>query len=704
MAKRPTQHPRPPRVRAPQWVPICTLVLASLLAASGCGDDAARAWQCVVEDGQQGYAHEIGCAEDFEQLASRPLDSSIPGARSVKTVIDRLDEARLYFQNSGLYPLHYEFVSAELSGSDLPPVPTLSDFNLTEYSSTSRRFLLGILTYYEQPDVWAYEIEPWDQADVEMITQAYDAVAESTYFGDRLFFHPNSDTTEAVAELLPEHVKIVTTTELFEGVDYQALNLGESFGRLRFITAEELETEHVSFRDIVVLDRVPNDISVVVGIVTGEFQTPLSHINVLSQNRGTPNMALRDAHEDETLRALDGKWVRLDVEAFDYAIEEATQDEADAWWEDNKPAEVGVPNLDLETTALRDIDQLALPGEGETLGDAIGRDIPAFGGKATHFGELARIGEQSGFRVPKAFGIPVHYYRAFMDAHGFTARVEAMLRDDAFRDDPAHRDAELKLLRDDMRAAPVDAEFLAQLIEKLDAEYPNVRMRFRSSTNAEDLDGFTGAGLYTSRSACVEDTPERCNAYVEGSNTVEAALREVWSSIWFFRAYEEREYRSIDHTAVGMALLVHRSFPYEEANGVALTENPFDTSGLQPAFYVNVQRGSASVVQPDPGTTTDQMIIHHSVTGQPVQYIGSSSLLPPGQETVLSRSQVNALGDALDAIHDGFRSTYGDGGGWYAMDVEFKFEDDDPRIDPAIALDEPILWVKQARPHPGRGE
>jgi hypothetical protein len=45
-----------------------------------------------------------------------------------------------------------------------------------------------------------------------------------------------------------------------------------------------------------------------------------------------------------------------------------------------------------------------------------------------------------------------------------------------------------------------------------------------------------------------------------------------------------------------MALLVHNSFVDEEANGVALTSNPFDTSGMVPGFYINIQVGEASVV------------------------------------------------------------------------------------------------------------
>jgi hypothetical protein len=53
---------------------------------------------------------------------------------------------------------------------------------------------------------------------------------------------------------------------------------------------------------------------------------------------------------------------------------------------------------------------------------------------------------------------------------------------------------------------------------------------------------------------------------------------------------------------------------------------------------------------------------------------------------------------ALDAIHKRFAPAYGPGAGnngWYAMDVEFKFDDED-------GGGEPSLLVKQARPYPAR--
>lgn len=128
-----------------------------------------------------------------------------------------------------------------------------------------------------------------------------------------------------------------------------------------------------------------------------------------------------------------------------------------------------------------------------------------------------------------------------MRQNGFYEQLDAMMADPGFATDPSVRDTKLKAFRAAMKAAPIDADFQAQLKAKLDADYPGQSMRFRTSTNSEDLDGVPLRGL----------------------------------------------------------LLVHHNFPNEKANGVAVTSNPFDATGLDPAFYVNVQYGGdAEVVSP----------------------------------------------------------------------------------------------------------
>ncbi len=667
-------------------IPIA-LILPLLLVACETGtDEPVDEWECTLApDSDPDFAQVIGCQEDYDQIGSVPWDSSIPGATAVKTVIDRLDGDALYFQNSKRYCIHWEFASAHLSGDGLPIVPELGAFNETEYYSPDRRFILGSLSYYDGPKQWVYEISPYDTASAEMITTAFRKIRENLWVGDKLGFHPTSVAVETVAKDLPADVPIVSTDELYAGVDYQPLNPGTSTGLLTFHTVAEVDGGYTPYREIVVLDAVPNDISIVAGIITSEFQTPLAHINVLSVNRGTPNMAVRGAQDLAELKALEGKWVELTVGAFDWEIRELTADEAEAWWQAHKPEPLVVQPMDLSVTDLRGgLDMLDL--DAAELGDAIHDAIPAFGAKATNYGALMEA-EAQGLAVhaQPGFGVPMYYYNQFMEDNGLWDRVDALFADPQWAD-PTYRSTALEGFKDELRAKPMRPEVVAAIVARAAEFFPGEDIRFRSSTNSEDLGAFTGAGLYNS---------ETGKPAVDGSGTdsVEWAVKKVWSQVWNPRAYEERNYYSMNHLDVGMGLLVHANFPVEESNGVAITNNPFDTTGLEPGFYVNAQVDGEDVVTPDPGVLPDAYLQYFYSPGQPVVYIQHSTLVAEG-ETVLDAEQVYALGVQLDAIHTFFRSAYGSDGGWYALEVDWKFDD---KYTPGT----PELFVKQARPFPG---
>lgn len=669
------------------------LILLSVAMPIACSDTAQTpaepVFECQLPSGNESpeFLNVVGCDSDFQALASVPVTVDLPGARSTKVVVDQADNNALYFQNSVKYQIHYEFVSTHLSGNGLPIVPDLASFNTTEYYTPDRRFVLGAVTYYEGPKVWALEISPYDTASAAMITLLYQTVAKNSFFGKQLRFHPTSDAVAVEAAKLGSAVPVVTTDELYAAIDYQPLSLATAIGRLRFEKAANLATTYLTHEDIVVLDEAPNDISVVQGLITEEFQTPLSHINVLSQNRHTPNMGLRGAMTNTTLRALDGKLVELTVGASKWTIREVTLAEAEAYWDAHKPTPVVLPKLDLSVTGLWNIEDVTPePAAGTSLRDAVKKSVLAFGGKAAHYSILART---DGVPIQKAFAVPVYYYDQFMTQNGFYDTINAFLADPTFKADAAVRDQKLAELRAAMAVAPIDMAFQTLLKDKIAAEYGTHKMRFRTSTNSEDLDGFPCAGCYESHTGDPAVWDDVLNA-----------IRETYMSTWSFRTFEERTYYSIAHDSVGMALLVHWNFPNEEANGVAITANPFDETGVDPALYVNVQDGGdIEVVAPPPGVTSDQFLYYFSQPNQPITYLTHSSIIPTGK-TVLSNVQIHALGTALDAIHKRFSPAYGPAAGnngWYAMDVEFKFDDE------AAPGQPPTLYVKQARPYPGRG-
>lgn len=633
------------------------LAFVLVAALTACGDDPAAP---TCDPVRVPFRQELHCAGELAAQGARPLDASLPGAVTVKTIVDRAADDAVYFQDTEGFPVHRRFAIEHLGWA--PGAPFVE-----QYLSPGRRFLLGAVTHYEEPDVLAYEIAPYDAADAAMIERAYQRLTAAAYFGDALRFHPTSEEQVALAADLD--IPVVTTDELWAGITYQPLNLGETYARVHVLTAAELATTYVSPRELVVLDRVPNDLTVVAGVVTDELQTPLSHVNVLSQQRGTPNMGLRGAHA--RFAPLHDRWVRLTVRAFDWEAVEVTAEEAEAWWRDHRPEPVEVPAPDYGVTAIRDIDDVGIA------------DIPSIGGKAAHYGALRDLAAGGApIRIRDALAVPVVFYRDFLAAHGFDARIAAMLADPGFRGDGNVRRAMLDALRADMIAAPLDPAALAAVEDAITAAFPATRMKLRSSTNAEDLAHHTGAGLYESASAQPGD-PAR---------PVDRALKTVWASVWNVRAFEERDYAGIDHLGVAMAVLVTPSFPDEDANGVAITANIYDpAAGGEDGFFVNAQLGEASVVQPSPGVTADSLLYYHFHVGQPATYYTRSNLVPPGT-SVLTRTQLFDLGQALAAIRDGFDDVYDPppGHGYLPMDVEWK-------------LDDGVIWIKQARPYPGRG-
>src|SRR5690606_37902555 len=129
---------------------------------------------------------------------------------------------------------------------------------------------------------------------------------------------------------------------------------------------------------IVITDDVPNDIPLVRGLITEAFQTPLAHVNVLSQSRGTPNAALKDARS--VLAEHLGKLVRLEVSGAGIAVSEADLADAQEYWDSFKPQGPTVtPRLDLSVRGVQPLSAHSL------------ESLPIIGAKAAQLAELGRV-------------------------------------------------------------------------------------------------------------------------------------------------------------------------------------------------------------------------------------------------------------------------------------------------------------------------
>ena len=92
-------------------------------------------------------------------------------------------------------------------------------------------------------------------------------------------------------------------------------------------------------------------------------------------------------------------------------------------------------------------------------------------------------------------------------------------------------------------------------------------------------------------------------------------IKQVWASLWNFRAFEERDFYRIDHFKAAMGVLVHPNFDDEKANGVAITRNIYDPNW--PGLYVNAQVGEALITNPT-GAKPDEFLIARQGTAHAV--------------------------------------------------------------------------------------
>ena len=207
---------------------------------------------------------------------------------------------------------------------------------------------------------------------------------------------------------------------------------------------------------------------------------------------------------------------------------------------------------------------------------------------------------------------------------------------------------------------------------------PNTKIRFRSSTNVEDSEQFTGAGLYDSYSGCLADDldgndngPCACDASDQDERGVFRAMRRVFASFYNDNAFLERLKYGINEADVGMALLAHHSFPdeIELANGVATMERPWG-----PYWSANIvsQKGAVSVTNPPANAVPEEVRVDNSPFRGPFpMLVTRSSLVPLRGNTVLEWEQEYIeLYDLLTAAAEQYCTVTGKDNP--VLDFEFK--------------------------------
>jgi hypothetical protein len=606
-----------------------------------------------------------------------------------------LDEPhRVYFQDSARYTFHYDFAAARL---DRFSGMTRAEFDAVSLRRVGQEVVLGAVLFARSPNrsELAVQIVGLDPYPVEQVADWIKLVRSVIVMtGEAEFFYFPTYEQAAVAEsnrgyLEGRGIRVASASRWAWGDE--CYSSGWALGRLVFVRAAELSEVYREGRlrpdDVLLIDAVPASVPPVAGIVTLSPATPNSHAAILAQSFGIPFVYFGDSGMRSRMQSWDGQEVLLRAEVGFGGVQLKAVN-VEGGLEPVLRAEL----LELKAPPKLAIEPLAFFGEVSRPVDELSPgDIRYVGGKAANFGLLRRA-IPANSRTP-AIAITFDAWEDYMDqalVGGGTLRglIQEKLGTFSWPPDMARLQSALEEVRELIRNGTDFRPALREAIvgDLLDAGFVLGRkIRFRSSTNVEDSEQFNGAGLYDSYSGCLGDDlmaddggPSFCDPNEPGKRGVFRALRRVYASFYNDNAFLERLRHGLDESQVGMAVLVHYSFPdeIEMANGVATLEIEQNVeSGHR---YLNArmvtQLGAVSVTNPE-GNALPEVVHANSWLGGSVglELRRHSSLVPLGDTVLEWESDYRTLFHLLNQAAGAYEASFPDRRR-FTLDFEYKKE------------------------------
>ncbi len=559
------------------------------------------------------------------------------------------DEPQLYFVNSETHFTHQEF------GSTIG------------VNVWANNVVKGEIIYYPaivanngELGLFAWNFTYAEVLEFETTQKAHELIAANMPFlqNNLSFFviEENQEDYEQDQALYEDsRIPILFEADIYEDIDYLPLNITEGYGYFRLMELSETPGS----KDVVLYETLPNSLPRVGGIMTSFIQTPLSHVNLRAIQDNVPNAFIRDPLLVDSIVDLLDNYVYYRVEQDEYYIREATVDEVNEWFEDLRPDNEQIPALNLSYTDILPLDSISFDKSD------------GFGAKCANVATMRTFGFPDG-TIPDGFGVPFYFYQEFMEYNGFFDVVETMIADPDFQTDLDYRIQTLKDFRDEIKAADMPQWMLDELQVMHESFPDSTSVRCRSSTNNEDLPGFSGAGLYTSK------TQHPSEGHISKS------IKQVYASMWNFRAYDERDFYRIDQYVASMGVLCHPNYTDEKANGVGVSTDPiYETNNT---YYLNTQIGEDLITNPDVFSIPEEILLDKFQGGDDYVVVRRSNLVP-NNVIIMEEVYLDEIRAYLTTIHDEFAILYDAVGvDEFAMDIEYKITSDDQLI------------IKQARP------
>lgn len=620
------------------------------------------------------FLTELSDEDQFHQLAQNS-DGVIRQGETVKVFIDNRDykKPNVYFMNANYCPteqckeppaeavFHYHFAQKTLKGFALS-IDQYSDVAYYTKTVEERKFFDIRLQKFTiekngiDETYYGLRFIERDLVNNQLFQHALTEILKNIKIPNlklALILNSESQKIDTIKPWLEsQNISYFTMNDILSGIDFIGLNPGVAYGYLRVFPENEEDLEPT---DIPVFQTLPLDLSVVAGTLSTEFQDLGSHINLKSKERGTPNMVIRNPTEINKLKNLNNKPVRIEVSYQGYQITESNADTVRIEYQ----KKINTPWIKVEHTnesQLIHFDEMCK----KSLPKNCLEKSRSYGGKVAGLGFLAHpavagigsdLQKKYKYRLtPMGFGVPLSYYDQFMqynlnnNAELLQLHTQLINSEMGLKNvnplQPAERKEIIKKIKNLILKSPIPKDLYQNIYqealilkEKVKAQYPTVdldNLKIRSSSNAEDIKGFNGAGLHDSYSAKIsKSTPDdyyssACHFELDTDSdtglteddvkpkSIACAMKAAYASLWNVRAVRERTYKRFDQRTAAMGLSIQTSYKFRKeleikSNSVMITR----VLGTNTVYgqQLSTQVGNGLVTNPVPETKSELLVI-----------------------------------------------------------------------------------------------
>ncbi|WP_405575533.1 phosphoenolpyruvate synthase [Streptomyces sp. NBC_01167] len=574
----------------------------------------------------------------------RTLSGVLAGHSYLKVVVDRTEDT-WHLLDTSAHPFHVDYIATRVLGMTADELDAdLDAFNASVYMAPGRRFLLGVLSLHcdEEADgterlFLVLETTEADTMDGTLLKDFYDYVRARVDGRLPLLLKPaNHGQEHELASISEARVPRILSQQLFGNRTRTCLNMGVAEGRLRYFRSlDEYRGAAVDlgWSDIVAMPCLPDDVPRVAGFVNTEPTTPLSHTNVLASGWGIPNAIVRDLNALVKRHGLADAWVRYSVQEDTITLERLAgppELEQPVWHQQririDTPLLADAPIMALHRLRRADRDsygtKAANLGELHHVLDSRTADLTTFYTRprpprpdllahlASRLGEpeapaqrlrvLAAECVAQAVRAPRGVAVPFRLHHLYLTSSPALqqgiGKLKMALELDAL-DVIDSISLDLQHLMQNMPMPDEIARAITGSVPKLLDE--GRRLVVRSSSNAEDLPGFSAAGIYDSVTT------------VRGADQLLDAVRHVWVSLLSPRSVRLRHQVGISLDDTYMGVIIQEYAP-ADLGGVLVTCNPTRRGDFR-NVYLNCTAGSPERVVD--GTVLPHQYLYNTVEG-----------------------------------------------------------------------------------------